>query len=276
MTIRKLIVNADDLGLSPAVNDGILAAHSQGVVTAATCLVGLEGWDDAVAKLAGHPDLDPGLHVNLTWGRPVHDAPLPRLAPGGKLRGKRGLAVALWLRRIPEAEIAAEVRAQLARFSDRLGTPTHVDVHQHLHVFPRVWAVVLDAVRDAGVPFLRIPGEEVDGGFLIKRAGRAFLRRPRPTPPPRATDHFRGLALPGRLDEGRLIDVVERLPTGLTELMVHPGEANGDVAHPDRLSDSRPRERAALTSQRVRDALARAGVSLTTFRAEAGGVSSPA
>jgi predicted glycoside hydrolase/deacetylase ChbG (UPF0249 family) len=265
--MKKLIVNADDLGLSPEVNAGIFHAHAQGVVTATTCLVTLEGFDDAVAGLLRHPDLDPGVHLNLTWGRPAAASPLPRLAPKGLFLGKRRLALALALRRIPEEEIQAELVAQLDRYEAHLGAPSHVDVHQHFHVFGAVWRPLEGLVRDRRIPFLRIPAEKTGGGLFIRHVGRTFRHRPRPAPPPRSTDHFRGLALPGRLETPDLIRIARDLLPGLTELMVHPG--GGEVTlYPDRLGHARHREREALTSSAVRSALHEAGVRLTSFRAE--------
>lgn len=269
--MKRLIVNADDLGLSTATNAGIFDAHANGIVTAATCLVTLEGFDDAVERAASHPRLDLGVHVNLTWGRPASPDPLPRLAPGGRFRGKRGLALALALGRVPADEIRREIVAQLETFKNRLGTPSHVDVHQHFHAFERVWDAIVDVTRDADVPWLRFPAEPAEGGPAIKWIARRFARRPRPDRPPRTTDHFRGLAWPGRLDADVLDRLIGSVPDGLTELMVHPGAPEPAGAHPDRLSDSRTTERVLLTSDRVRKSLEEAGIRLTTFSAEAAG-----
>lgn len=267
--MRRLIVNADDLGLSVKVNDGIFRAHAEGIVSAATCLVTLEGWDDAVTRLSEHGDLDAGLHVNLTWGRPAHDAPLPGLAPSGRFRGKRGLAVALALGRVPIDELRAEIDAQVRRFSERLGAPSHVDVHQHFHAFDRVWQATLEVAQASDLPWIRFPADTASSGWGARWIARRFRSRPRPTAPPRTTDHFRGLAFTGRLDEAGLITILKDLPSGLTELMVHPGDADGAPVQADRLAGTRARERNALTAPSVRLALEEAGVTLTTFSAEA-------
>src|SRR5438105_6114679 len=69
---RRLVVNADDFGLSPGVNDGILEAHAAGVVSSVSVLVNAPGWEDAVAALrGGGAALGAGLHLNLTAGEPV-------------------------------------------------------------------------------------------------------------------------------------------------------------------------------------------------------------
>lgn len=268
--MRRLIVNADDLGLSVVVNDGVFAAHTNGIVGSATCLVTLDGWDDAVTRLAEHEALDAGLHVNLTWGRPAHDAPLPTLAPKGHFRGKRGLAVALALGRVATDELRAEIAAQVDRFTARLGAPSHVDVHQHFHAFDRVWQALLEVGREAGLPWLRFPAERPRGGPGIRWIARRFRTRSRPGPPTRTTDHFRGLALAGHLDEDRLLAILRDLPDGLTELMTHPGGSDASPAQPDRITGTRPIERDALSAPRVREALDALDIVLTTFSAEAG------
>lgn len=267
--MRRLIVNADDFGLCPDVTDGILAAHRGGIVTATTCLVSFPGLEHAVLAGRSAPELDVGLHLNFTWGAPVCDRPLPRLAPGRRFRGKKGLALALVLGRVPEEEIRLEAEAQLARFTDAFGPPSHVDLHQHVHAAARVWRVVVDVMRAAGVPFLRFPAEPGVRGLAPRVLARAFSRRERPAPPPRCTDHFRGLALTGRLTSQALISLLETLPPGLTELMVHPGGPGTAADIPDRLTASRPGEQRALTAPTVRARLATLGIELTTFAAEA-------
>jgi len=269
--MKRLIVNADDLGLSAAANRGIFDAHTRGIVTAATCLVTLEGFEDAVARAADHDDLDLGLHVNLTWGRPACDGAVPHLAPRGRFRGKRGLALALATRRIPRTEIVEEITAQIAAFTQRVGAPpSHVDVHQHFHAFDRVWDALVGCARQAAIPWVRFPAERTDGGGVgIRWIARRFARRDRPRTPPNTTDHFRGLSYPGRLDGPALDRLLESIPDGLTELMVHPGDRESPGPHPDRLAPTRALERDALTSPNARKSLEAAGIELTTFSAEA-------
>jgi len=267
--MRRLIVNADDLGLSGAVNDGIFEAHKNGIVGSATCLVTLEGWEDAVARLAVHYALDVGLHLNLTWGRPAHGAALPSLAPKGRFRGKRGLAVALSLGRVSRDELRAEIAAQLQVFTDRLGAPSHVDVHQHLHAFEPVWETLVEVAREAQVPWLRFPAERASGSLVTRWVGRRFRRRNRPPAPTRTTDHFRGIGLAGRLDEDSLLTILRDLPDGLTELMTHPGGPDPSPTHPDRLAGARRGELGALTAASAREAVDAEGIILTTFSAEA-------
>ncbi len=267
--MRRLIVNADDFGLSVAANEGILRAHAEGIVTATTCLVNLEGLEDAASRISQHPDLDVGLHLNLTWGRPTHPTALPTLAPSGRLRGKRGLACALALGRVRTSELAAEMKTQLERFTERFGPPSHLDVHQHFHAFGPVWESTLQLATDSGIPWLRFPADTTAGGLGARWIASRFRNRGRPTAPPKTTDHFRGLSLTGRLDDAALVSLISTLPDGLTELIVHPGDADPTPLHPDRLARTRAPERDALVATSVRQALDVNQVSLTTFRAEA-------
>jgi len=263
--LKKLIINADDFGLDDQVNEGILACHREGVVTATSCLVNLPGFEESIASLVRYPDLDVGLHFNLTWGEPLCGPRVPRLAPDGRFRTKMGLARALALGRIPRDEIAAEAEAQLARLREALGSVSHVDVHQHFHGCRAVFDGLQAAVATARVPFLRRPLEPGASGLAARFLNRAFANRSWPASL-RTTDHFLGLSTTGRPDRERYLRYLAEMKDGLTELMVHPGRPSPGGPYPDQLARARSDELEILLSVDFRRAVLTHGIELTNFR----------
>ncbi len=263
MPERQLIVNADDYGLTPGVSRGIAEAMTRGVVTSTSVLVNMPGWEDAVARLHDIPTRTSiGLHLNLVAGRPLTGAPslvdhrtgcfhtLARfllLAAGGRLR---------------QDDIAAECGAQLERLRATGVRVTHADSHRHVHVLP----LVADAIAPVldGLP-LRHPVESLAGSprplrgvvkrWLIAGAMGGWLAA---TPRNARADHFAGISLQGSTHfAARLATLVDQLPPGTTELMVHPGYVDDALPSVDDFIAMREEELFSLTSltlqQRLRD-----------------------
>lgn len=147
MSDRFLIVNADDLGLSAAVNDGIFAAHEHGIVTSASLMVRRPAAEAAARDLAKHPDLAAGLHLDLSSAFVL-----------GTDMSVQG--------RTPEEEC----RGQLERFRELVGRdPTHLDSHKHVHEAEPVGAVAEAMAGELGVP-LRNRAIRYEGGFYGREA----------------------------------------------------------------------------------------------------------
>jgi len=239
--VRRLIINADDLGYDPAVDRGLLRAMREGVVTSATLMVNTQFSGQAAYDARGLPV---GLHLNLARGRPVsHRFPASLLDDGAFSEPRAST--------LPADVVQDEARAQLARAGDLLGArPTHLDVHKHLHRFPDVLEGVARVARAAGLPV-----RSLDPAMRATLAAHGV-----PTP-----DHFVGEAgaepywtLP------RFLDAVDALETGLTELMCHPGETPRTVR--SGYAGQREVELATLVAPEARAALERAGVVLADFR----------
>jgi len=269
-------VNADDFGLSAGVNRGILEAHWAGVVSSVSVLVNLPAWEDAAPRLgAAAPALGVGLHLNLTVGKP--------LSPGGTLCDRRtgafhrltmlvGRALA---GRIDPADVAAECAAQVARLREAGVAITHLDGHRHAHVLPGVWPAVVETARRQGVPVVRVPLEPLgvnprNWPALVKKVALAAAWRvaSRGAPAPRSADRFFGISLQGGAEFlPRLLALLDRLEPGTTELVVHPGYPDGDVAYWDRYVAPRAAELAALTAPVVRERIRRGDFRLVHFGA---------
>ncbi|HET7509351.1 MAG TPA: ChbG/HpnK family deacetylase [Solirubrobacterales bacterium] len=224
---RLLVVNADDLGLSAAVNDGVFLAHEEGIVTSASLMVRQGSAAAAAGQAAEHPDLAIGLHIDL--GEWSYEA------------GDWSLAYS-HCDLDDTDEVERECRAQLDRFRSLLGRdPTHLDSHQHVHESDPAKRVTEALAAELGVP-LRNRAIRYEGGFY----GQSGKGDPYPE----------GIA-PARLSE-----LIRTLPPGWTEIGCHP--AAGPV--PTSSYDAeREIELATLCDPRVREALAESGVRLRSF-----------
>ena len=171
----RLIINADDLGLTEGVTRGILEAHEAGVVTSASMLVNTPGFDDAVRRVAGHPALSVGLHLNLTVGRPVADpatvASLLDSGTGQFLSLGRLIRRALSGRVVSE-HVLRECEAQIGRLRASGVGVTHLDSHRHVHALPGLLQPIALATREAGVRVLRRPVEPLGGAISSQRNWR--------------------------------------------------------------------------------------------------------
>lgn len=228
---RFLIVNADDLGLSAGVNAGIARAHAQGIVTSASLMVCQAAAAEAAALAQRNPSLAVGLHIDI-----------------GQWDYESGEWKVAYQRCSPEDEAAveAECREQLEAFRELLGRdPTHLDSHQHTHMSEPVASVAEGLAVELGVP-LRARGIRYEGGFY-GQAGRG-----EPWPQGIAVEH--------------LIELIESLPEGWTELGCHPGLGVEDESS---YGVEREREVHALCAPRVRAAIEAEKVELRSF-AEAG------
>ena len=247
--MRRLIVNADDFGLTPGVSRGILRAHREGLVTSTTVLASLAPDPEIDAEAMACSGLGLGLHLNLTWGSPVSPpATVPSLVDA---EGRFGRDLAILRERARPEDVRREADAQIEAFTQRFGRPpTHLDSHHHVHRLPRVMDAVVDVVQAA-----RLPLRSQDAGF------RDGLRRHGIV----TTDHFVGDAeAEPYWTSARLLDQLATLSLGVTELMCHPGRYDDDLAY-SRYGRQREVELAAMCDQEARATVERLGIRLSHF-----------
>jgi predicted glycoside hydrolase/deacetylase ChbG (UPF0249 family) len=270
MTARRLIVNADDMGLHPGINAGILHAHRDGIVTSASLCAGGAAFEDAVTGLKAS-GLDLGVHLTLSGEAPVAPASaLPTLAPEGRLPAYfTALFAGLLTGRIKLDDVERELTAQLARVADTGLAPSHLDSHQHVHLHPALLPVVTKLAKRFAVGAVRagrrvVPLLGVRPAVLAlfawgaaRRVRREGLRSP---------DAMVGVAESGRLGEDRLLRAIDRLPEGTSELICHPGTDGAAIGAAYAWGFSWDEETRALTAPRVREALVRRGVALVSYR----------
>ncbi len=288
--MRRLIINADDFGLTAGVNRAILEAHQHGVLTSATLMAGGRAFREAVQLAQQAPQLNVGCHVVLVDGEPVlPPEQVPTLlAPGDQQRhfrkGVGELAAATLRGKIDPAQVEAEATAQMRRLQAAGLALSHFDTHKHAHMFPGILRPLLRAARACGVRSLRNPFAPVKPlafAHLLRRP-RLWKRYSEVTALRRLLDTFRravqeeemlttdgtfGIVSTGALDERLFEAIVGSIPEGTWEFVCHPGynDAELDTVR-TRLRQSREQELRVLTSPAAKEALQRHGVELISWR----------
>ncbi len=258
--MRVLAVNADDFGFTRDVNQGIVEAHRDGILTSATLMATGAAFDDAVRLAKENPSLDIGCHLVL-----VGQAPLPLTMAQ--------LIQAIALKRI---RIYKELAEQVRKILEADLKPTHLDTHKHTHLLPPVLDEVARISEEFRIPWVRRPFDfplplggvdwkmrAVNSAMGLVRAHSERVLRKHGC---RFTDHFAGFQLTGNYDAARLAKLIRSLPEGSTEFMCHPGRCGEELrAARTRLKESREQELRALTSPEVREALVQGNVRLAAF-----------
>lgn len=259
---RRLIINADDFGLTEGVNRAILELNAAEVLPSATLMATGLSFRDAVHAAFQQTTLGVGCHVVLVDGQPeLHPAELPTLAPGGRLRSSlTTFMVDLFGGRIASQEIEQEAIAQIRRVQSAGITVTHVDTHKHTHMFPRVLGPLIRAARACNVPAIRNPFEPDWSLRLTQKAPHTrrlqvrtlrlfreqFLRSVR-TGGLRTTDGALGVLATGTFDATYVLRLLQNMPTGTWELVCHPGYVEEALRQAGtRLIETRETERLAL------------------------------
>lgn len=277
MPARLLVINADDLGLAPGVNRGIMDARDAGSLSSASMMVNAPAFAEAVALAsARRPGLGVGLHLNLVAGRPLTAAPSLTDARTGMFHSLGELARRAVSGRVRAADVRGECDAQLRALAAAGVTPTHLDSHRHAHALPGILPAVAASAHEAGLHWVRRPLDRpilgapaASAKMLVLHAAwrRALVDVDRAHLPllARAT-RFRGIALQGVADvERRLLALLDGLPSGATELMLHPGYDDASLAAQDPYRAEREREVAALCAPAVRERLSRGDIRLVSF-----------
>jgi hopanoid biosynthesis associated protein HpnK len=280
---KKLIVTADDLGLTRRINEAIARAHREGIVTAASLMVNGGAFESAIDVLRSTPDLDAGLHLNLTEGRSVSlPARIPTLAnsAGFLYHHPFDLMIALWRGKVQHADVEREIRAQLEKALDAGARISHVDGHKHVHVAPAVFRIACRVAPEYDVwairsTFERVPklrplsgqvvkqyvfGKALSAAFVVAQSRNAGQALKTPV-------RFYGITQTGFFDLPAFSAILDALGNGVSEVMCHPGYVDDDLRKtPTRLLSQREREVEFLTSREARDLLQQSGVALATYR----------
>jgi predicted glycoside hydrolase/deacetylase ChbG (UPF0249 family) len=274
---RLLIVNADDYGLTRGVSRAIIRAHEEGIVTSTSALALGPAFAETASWLAGAPDLGVGVHLAIVGEDPplLSAKEIPTLVDReGRLHlSWRQLLPRAAARRIDPADVEREMAAQLEAVTQAVGADrlTHVDTHQHLHLWPAIGRVVVGLASRARIPAVRVTrslgrspvGRAVNalGNRFDRRAERAGLARPAA---------FAGFDEGGTLAEAALVATIGALAsTGAAsaEVGIHPGEeGDPDLARYEwgyQWGD----ELAALCSPAARRAVDDSGFTLGSFAA---------
>jgi chitin disaccharide deacetylase len=275
---RLLVVNADDMGLTPGVCRAVRRAHTDGVVTSTSVLAVGTAFEQAATTVREAGDLGLGAHLAIVGeDRPLLSArEVPTLVDreGRFPLSYRTVVARGAAGRIDPDDVAREFRAQLERVRG-IGVPvTHLDTHQHTHLWPAVAAVVVDLARESGIRCVRLPvsrrrgplgaGVRLLAGRLRRRLDRAGLD---------TTGSYAGLDEAGELDGRRFIAALQRLTDDgavTAEINTHPGEAGEPDLARFEWGYAWGEELAMLTAPATRALVDRLGWRLGTFADVAG------
>jgi hopanoid biosynthesis associated protein HpnK len=262
--VRRLIVNADDFGLTRGVNRAVMELHEIGVLTSATLMARATASEEAITMATNCTSLGVGCHVVLVDGEPVLPLrEIPTLADGGTGRFHSSLGAflgKLLLGHIRSSEIEAEAAAQITLLRERGLSLAHIDSHKHTHMFPAVLRPLLRAARSAGVGAVRNPFEPAwsrrvtPAAFSLRRMEVSLLSQLEPAfrrivaeEGITTTDGSLGVLATGTLDARTVNSLLKSIPPGTWELVTHPGYNDADLARTKtRLKQSRETERQAL------------------------------
>jgi predicted glycoside hydrolase/deacetylase ChbG (UPF0249 family) len=293
--VRRLIVNADDLGMTTGIDRAIAEGCEKGIISSATLMATSKAFDDAVARVRElqirKPYFSVGCHVVLLDGDPI--LPPERVASLLEPTTKAGtsqlrtsltdFARAALTGRLKPEEIEAEANAQFERIQAAGLTLTHFDCHKHAHMFPPVLGPLLRAAKARGIRAIRNPFDRLfplPVGRLLRspklwtrfaemnglRQFAVSFRREVEKQGLRTPDGSVGVLVTGELDQSYFTCIAENLPEGTWEFVCHPGYNDADLDQArTRLRQSRELELGILTSPESKAALQRLGIELISY-----------
>lgn len=287
--MRRLIVNADDFGLTPGINRGIAEAAGHGIVTSTTLMANAAAFDDAVRISKSSDALGVGCHVTLIDGSPLLKASevsslLATPDDSDFCDGLTAFTARTLRGKLDPAQIEAEATAQFRKLQSAGVSITHFDTHKHTHMFPNVLEPLLRAARNCGVRAVRnplVPRRAIKLSTVIRETGlwkryiqtqglRVLARKFRDLVRHAGlitTDGSFGVEITGKLDEKLFRDLATCIPDGTWELVCHPGYNDEQLrAVRTRLRESRTIELKLLTSGLAREVLSEHGVELISYR----------
>lgn len=276
--MKRVILTADDFGLSLAVNEAVERAHRDGILGAASLMVVGEAAADAVRRARALPSLRVGLHLVLVEGRAVlPHAAIPDLVDRngqfGSDQWRRGFAY--FLRPGIREQLAAEIEAQFAAFAATGLALDHADAHKHMHLHPTVGRLLIAIGRAHGLKALRVPAEPpavlaacgdrpglgARALYAWSRVLRAQARRAGLT----VADQVFGIAWSGHMTVPRLRRLFANLPDGLSEIYFHPASRHDETLGALMPEYEHAAELSALLDPEMRDALRAARAVATTY-----------
>jgi hopanoid biosynthesis associated protein HpnK len=289
--VRRLIVNADDFGLTAGVDRAIVETHTNGVVTSTTLMATGAAFEDAVRAARLAPSLSVGCHVVLVDGTPVSPADtidtlvaIRSAEPEKFFSSLSAFAARAMLGGFDQDQLVTEITAQIRKIQAAGLQVTHLDTHKHAHMFPEILTALLRAARICGVRAIRNPIVPVKALpaklFKAKRElwkrysqvrvlhtfSRQFLQKTKRAGI-FAPDGVIGVIETGMVDAELLRQTIAKLPEGTWELVCHPGYDDADLgAVRTRLRASRGQERDLLVSPDFRQFLAEQKIELLGYR----------
>ena len=234
---KQLIINADDFGIHPAVNEAVRKAATEGILTSTSLMAGGDAFDEAVEMARSMPSLGIGIHLTLVGGiksvLPPSEVPSLTWDNGVFCHDYGKLIVRDLEGKILLSEVYAEWDAQIQKIMNTGLPVTHMDGHQHMHMWPHFYPIARDLAKKYHISCMRVPDEDVlfgmKDGHIIRWAAKNGLsllsRMHRPDLKKnhiRTNDHFFGMLYGGHLSPERFAKFILQTKPGITEIMCHP------------------------------------------------------
>lgn len=264
--MKRLIINSDDYGRTPEISRGIRESHLRGVVTSTTCMMNIHSTaDDLIIALKETPKLSLGVHLVLTMGEPL----MPReMVPSIVDANGKHFKYDPFIENIPNLnleEVKTEWRTQIERFIHVTGRkPTHLDSHHHSSYFsPALFRSMLEMAKEYECP-IRYP-------LVTGDTSREFAETVKQTPAllqefnTRHPDVFFVNFYDETATKENLLNIINNLPDGISEIMCHPGYVDEAFARESTYNFQRERELEVLTDPEIRQAIEAQGIQLATF-----------
>jgi hopanoid biosynthesis associated protein HpnK len=279
--MKKIIINADDFGLTHGVNEGIIKAHRDGILTSATLMANMPGFDQAVELAGKNPNLGVGVHLNILRGQPVSTAQKVESLLSRDfcfIPGAFHLLRRIMLKQIKLDDVEREFRAQLEKMLGAGIRPSHIDSEKHIHLIRPLFCVVLKLASEYGIKKVRFIQEycislrpvQTFKSFVISLSCWSMKKR-MIKEGIQAPDRFYGVCDSGRITAAKLLNALRSIKEGVTEIMVHPGFISQEMIElekhigPYYINKYREKELNALLDEKLPKVIDDLGIQLINF-----------
>ncbi len=289
--MKKVIINADDFGLSKSINKGIIRAYKEGVLTSVSLMVNMPGFEDAVNLIKTNPGLGAGLHINIFRGKPILSYDKTKTLTdknGFFLQSIFKIVKRIYQKRISLTELELECGAQIKKALDEGINITHLDSEKHLHLFGCIYGIIVRLGRKYGIykirnineyPYLIKPilkQRYILSSALFKTTLLQLLSNRRKkinsTNSIKKADYSFGLLETGNMTADKYEKLFFCLKDGVTEIFCHPGYIDEEWLCPPlnrekyRINAHREGELNALLSSRLREVIYKRGIELINYK----------
>lgn len=275
--MKNLIVTADDFGLSKSINEGIVKAYREGIVTSLNLMPAGWAFEHALELARSIKLEEAGAHLSLTETSPISNPDsIPTLITGKETFYKTHTQffLRLFLNRIERKDIYTELKKQLDRLKETGIRINHLSGHEHIHMMPYILDIFIELAKEYDIPAIRYPRKErLIVPLTVKKVYRrlilSYLEKGMNKILNKSgllyTDNFLGFLDSGKMRENVLSEMIASLEEGTTELVTHPGFLSPEVVDRCIFYSDCETELAALTSRRVKDLIADNGIKLIKY-----------
>jgi len=279
--MKKVIINADDFGLSKGVNEGIILAHQKGILTSTTLMANMPGFTQAVGLAKQNEKLGVGIHLNIVRGKPLSPAENVGSLLNKDKKFFSSLFILLrriWSRKINQQEIELEFRAQIEKILENDIQISHFDSEKHIHCLPSLLKIILKLGKEYNIKRIRYINEYCLSPRLFQSAKSIFaslsclsmkqkIRKNGLFMP----DRSYGICKSGRISSPSIKKFLSTLKEGVTEIMVHPGFMTQELLDLEKeigsfyINKYREKELKALLDRELKQIIKDKEISLISF-----------